>query len=125
MKTLFLKISIVILSLLLGFVCLYGIKSYQTSLPQSGNYSHIIDDLDSEVVLVVLSNCGFCEQAKQYLKKYDVDFVELVLDLNNKEHAFFKQYFKDSYVPILYTRDKKVIGYDEKKYAIMLNIESS
>ena len=69
---------------------------------------------NDKVIIYTSSLCGFCYQAKALLKKYDIDFNEINIDIdyNRKKEMVLKTNGKTS-VPQIFIGSKHIGGCDD------------
>ncbi len=95
---------------------------YLSNLPEQGNYKSFVQDVGADIVLVTVSTCFFCNQARDFLLKNQVEFVELILDSDPVALSIFEQYFEKGFLPLLVSENQLVIGFNKQKMAVLLEI---
>ena len=69
---------------------------------------------NNKVIIYTSSLCGFCYQAKALLKKYNIDFNEINIDIdyNKREEMILKANGKTS-VPQIFIKSQHIGGCDD------------
>jgi len=72
----------------------------------------------SDVIVYALSTCPYCKRAIEFLRKKDVDFETIFLDLidEKEREEIIKKMSRITRVfavPLIIRGDKHVLGYDE------------
>mgnify|MGYP002632007004 CR=1 FL=1 len=86
-------------------------------LPRYVVPSKKIDSIE-KVVLYGKEGCPYCVMSKAFLKRYNIEYDEIVLDDDKERKAFYKEQSRvvgiDIHsVPVLYVNDKFIGGYTE------------
>lgn len=108
---------IVLTGLLIGgAVSVLGMKYWNSaSIPivQIGNYAKIIEQFNQDYVLFTNSTCAFCKKEKEYLDNQNISYKEIVIDKDLINAEYFFEVLKEQAVPILFSKNRKLIGYNE------------
>jgi len=128
LKTVMHYALIVLFGSILGLAAILGIdrvsedRNYVGPSYQEGAFQEFTDAFSADLVLVTLSTCPFCEKAAAFLEEREIGFRKLVLDQDAGARALFDEHFEIPAVPVLISRDKLLIGFDQEK---MLSLASA
>ena len=70
--------------------------------------------MNKNVIIYTSSLCGFCYRAKSLLKKKNIPFEEIDIDLNySKRHEMIKKSSGRTSVPQIFFNDRHIGGCDD------------
>ena len=70
--------------------------------------------MNKNIIIYTSSLCGFCYQAKSLLKKKNIPFDEIDIDLDyNKKNEMIKKSGGSTTVPQIFFKDHHIGGFDD------------
>tara|TARA_B100000242_G_scaffold177150_1_gene127060 strand:- start:704 stop:958 length:255 start_codon:yes stop_codon:yes gene_type:complete len=70
--------------------------------------------MNKNIIIYTSSLCGFCYQAKSLLKKKNIPFDEIDIDLDyNKKNEMIKKSGGSTSVPQIFFKDHHIGGFDD------------
>jgi len=69
----------------------------------------------NSLVMYTTTRCGYCEKARKYFAKKNIDYVEKNINLSDKFHAEFKS-FGGKGVPLIFKGDYRMQGFSEGNF---------
>lgn len=82
---------------------------------QSVSYKTLAQDAGNTLKLYATSWCGYCKQARQYLKSQGIDYVEYDVEHDEKAKLEF-QAMGATGVPVLVLGDRQMKGFSEQAF---------
>lgn len=83
------------------------------------DHSELLEAADADLVLFSLSTCRYCRDARAWLGRNDVAFVELVIDESATARSAFDR-LDEPALPVLVARDRLIRGFAPEAYAELL-----
>lgn len=117
LKTAVFSIAVIALGLVLGWVGMSTLQSRLAAPPPalSGDFSAIVGAARHPAVLFSRSTCPHCTHAKQLLDQMKADYVVFEIDQSDEARQWFESLDLNG-VPVLYTADTRIVGFNEKAY---------
>lgn len=78
-----------------------------------------------EVKVYSTPTCGYCQQAKQYLKENGVAFTEYDISVDQMAAQEMMQLTSQMGVPVIVVDGQAIIGFDRAKLEVLLNANRS
>jgi glutaredoxin len=113
------KILSVLVAFAIGVSITYLAPNYLNPTPDyliPGDYSEILANDKTEILLFTASACPVCKDTKEMFKAENIIFVERVIDLVEEDMALFETLTKTGAVPLMVLKDKAISGYDKAIY---------
>lgn len=119
MKSTLLKILVLAALLTAGvFAGTFGrqaIADYTAPKPvQSGDFRNVLDSQQGAVVLFTTPTCPWCQKARTFLAAHAIAYTER--DVTQPDVAAQFKALGGSGVPVLYTADTRISGFNEDAY---------
>ncbi len=121
-KTALFSIAVIALGLVLGWVVTSTVHNRLASPPPpvKGDFSAVVAESPSPLVLFSKSTCPHCQHAKALLDQLHADYTVYEIDRSDEARARFEALDLEA-VPVLFTADTRIVGFDAKAYRAQLS----
>ncbi|MBT4803721.1 MAG: glutaredoxin 3 [Legionellales bacterium] len=67
----------------------------------------------TDMIIYSKNNCPYCDRAKDLLKRKNIEFKEVMVDLDQNEYQIMLEKSKRRTVPQIFFKDKHIGGFDD------------
>ena len=121
-KSLVQMLLVAVLGSTIGVLCVIGAKHVLASkasevVPQQGDFSTIVASVkngNETPILITKTGCPACKKAKEWLAKNEINVFLVISDKQVDVASKLMEQTDTSAVPALITKNKIIVGFDEK-----------
>lgn len=82
---------------------------------RGGDFSRHVSGLPHAITLYGTTTCQYCQAARSYLQQSGISFNDSLVDQSTSARERFAL-LKESGVPVLVTKDRLIVGFEEDQY---------
>ncbi|HEY0232860.1 MAG TPA: glutaredoxin domain-containing protein [Dokdonella sp.] len=121
LKHLALTLAVIVSGAAIGWIGVRAMGAMNASPSvEAGDYSKIVDAAQHSAVLFSTSTCPYCRRARDLLDATKADYRVYEIDTSEEAHRLY-QALGFSRVPVLITRDTRIVGFSENLYRLRTN----